>query len=422
MSADIHLYSHDVYGLGHLRRTLALAGRLAALRPDATVLGITGSSQVHAFPAPDRVGWMKLPSISRDAAGALGARHLSMPLDEVLAVRARALEDRISAARPRVLVVDQAPVGAGGELLPVLRRIRGEGVPVRILLALPDIVDTPEAVRERWRRDRIPEHLETFYDGVLVFGSREVFDPIEAYGIPRSLASRATFTGYLQCGDAGVSPEDVRARLDVGDRPLVLVTPGGGGDGQRILRTFLDGIERLHAGRAPFVSVIVTGPFLSRRRREALRARAASFRDVRVLAFTPELPSYLSAADAIVSMGGYNTLADILAYRRPALVIPRVTPGRAQRMRAERLAGRGRLDILLPADLRPRRMLRRLDHLLRRGGPAREPRLDLGGLRRAAECILREAEAVAPIGRPAREWPRAASPVPHPRSVLETTP
>ncbi|MGH8874387.1 MAG: hypothetical protein ACRDVM_03925, partial [Acidimicrobiia bacterium] len=37
------LYSHDTFGLGHLRRSLLLAGKLAALPTVSSILLITGS-------------------------------------------------------------------------------------------------------------------------------------------------------------------------------------------------------------------------------------------------------------------------------------------------------------------------------------------------------------------------------------------
>ena len=52
-------------------------------------------------------------------------------------------------------------------------------------------------------------------------------------------------------------------------------------------------------------------------------------------------------------MGGYNTVSEVLSYRTPALVVPRVAPRLEQLVRATRLRDLGLVDLLLPTDLTP---------------------------------------------------------------------
>jgi predicted glycosyltransferase len=53
-------------------------------------------------------------------------------------------------------------------------------------------------------------------------------------------------------------------------------------------------------------------------------------------------------------MGGYNTICEILASKKAALIIPRVTPRQEQLIRAERMQELGLVDVLHPKDLSPR--------------------------------------------------------------------
>jgi predicted glycosyltransferase len=48
----ILLYSHDTYGLGHLRRSLSIAAQIARDIPQAHQLLITGSMVAGAFDLP----------------------------------------------------------------------------------------------------------------------------------------------------------------------------------------------------------------------------------------------------------------------------------------------------------------------------------------------------------------------------------
>ena len=41
-------------------------------------------------------------------------------------------------------------------------------------------------------------------------------------------------------------------------------------------------------------------------------------------------------ADCVVSMGGYNTMCEIVSARRPSLILPRSTPRQEQAIRARR--------------------------------------------------------------------------------------
>ncbi len=57
------LYCHDTFGLGHLRRTLALADYFTTTIPNAEALIVTGSPVAHAFALPPRVDYIKLPAV-----------------------------------------------------------------------------------------------------------------------------------------------------------------------------------------------------------------------------------------------------------------------------------------------------------------------------------------------------------------------
>lgn len=94
-------------------------------------------------------------------------------------------------------------------------------------------------------------------------------------------------------------------------------------------------------------------------------------------------------------MGGYNTVCEILASRRPALIVPRVHPRREQLLRAELLAGRGLVRMLHPDNLAPDRLMAGVADLLAHA-PRPRAALALDGVRVAA------AEIEALIDDPAR--------------------
>ena len=58
-------YSHDGTGLGHLRITLGVAAAYAALRPQDSLLLLTGSLHTSAFTLPENLDYVKLPAMPK---------------------------------------------------------------------------------------------------------------------------------------------------------------------------------------------------------------------------------------------------------------------------------------------------------------------------------------------------------------------
>jgi predicted glycosyltransferase len=198
----------------------------------------------------------------------------------------------------------------------------------------------------------------------------------------------------------------VRQELGIADQPLVLVTVGGGGDGFQVLKSYLD---MLAQNPSPaFHSLLVTGPLMADHRRGLLR-RAASMNAVTLLEFTPDLLSYMAAADLVVSMAGYNTVCEILSLGKRSVLIPRGHTRAEQRMRASLLAERGLARLLAPEELTPESLRQAIDATLRSPLPAAT--LNLNGLENISRAISGLLCAEATCRPPARPQRSAAMPI-----------
>ncbi len=136
--------------------------------------------------------------------------------------------------------------------------------------------------------------------------------------------------------------------------------------------------------RLPLKTVLVTGPELDAERTQVICKAAQSRNDLRLIEFTDDLMSYMSAADVVISMAGYNTVCELLSLRKRAIVVPRVRPVEEQRIRAERLAGFGAFRIILPDELKPSILERAIEEDLQLAhSPVPVPAcIDLGALPR----------------------------------------
>lgn len=375
-------YSHDSYGLGHLRRTLALAHGVRERLPDAAQLIVSGAAHTDGWRLPAGADWVKLPSVVKSAAGEYRSRSLECDFDTAHGLRQDMVLAAVRRFQPDVVVVDHVPAGLQGEALPALRHAAATGA--RLLLGLRDVIDDARLVQRDWRRAGNHALLDGLYDAVVVYGDRAVYDVVDEYGLSPVAAAKTTFVGYLRAPEPA-SREAVRARLGLGDDRLVVVTAGGGGDGAMLVGAALDAFaDGLPDGVR---ALVVAGPLMAGDERAHLERRAAGCGErVRLVAAVPELGDVIAVADAVVSMGGYNTVREILSHRRPALVVPRVRPRLEQLVRAEALAARGLVRVLHPAELTAARLRREVEGLLREPPrPAAPPRLD--GLDRFVDVL-----------------------------------
>jgi predicted glycosyltransferase len=348
------LYSHDTMGMGHMRRNLLLAQALTARPIDASVLLIAGAHEAGALTVPRGADCLTLPALCKGGDGQYRPRSLGLPLEELIALRAATIHAAVAAFNPDVMVVDKVPRGAFNELDAALQYLRRRGG-ARCVLGLRDVLDEPQVVHREWAESESTAAIRDLYDAVWIYGDPTVYDLLREYDMPAVVAERARFTGYLDsrtraAGDAGGEAELIE-RAGLGNDRFVLCQLGGGQDGADVAEAFCN------ADFPPgLTGVLLTGPFMPLQVRQSLQQRAAASRNLRVLEFATEPTHLLRRAERVVTMGGYNTICEVLSHDKHALVVPRTAPRREQIIRAERLRDLDTIDLLHPSDLAPARM------------------------------------------------------------------
>ncbi|QDU65084.1 glycosyltransferase family protein [Engelhardtia mirabilis] len=384
------LYSHDSFGLGHLRRSLNLARRLTASFPGASAVVATGSPCATHFVLPPRVEVVKLPSVGKAEGGAYAPRFLPGSMERVSSVRRALLTSLWESWQPHCLIVDHQVTGLCDEILGLLQRAAADGV--RTILGVRDVIDAPDRVAQEWGRESIRWALSEAYDRVCVYGSPEVFDVREAYPFPPELGRRLEYVGYVVRQEARPCPEPIP---DL--EPEVLLTTGGGEDGECRILAYL---EALRLSPADWRSTIVLGPMLAPEAERRVRIAAHGLRGIEVHRFCEDLPRRMSRADAVVAMAGYNTVAELLSSGRPTVLMPRRQPRLEQQVRADALE---RLGLVTQADeRRPAEVRAAIERALSRGvrpDPISRPRLDgLDGMVEvASELLEREPQLAGAI-------------------------
>lgn len=331
------IYSHDTYGLGNIRRMLAIGESMAAANPDLVVLIASGSPVPEMFQVSPRIDFVKLPCLTRDEQGEYRTRSLGIDTADLVHLRSSLLQTTVESFRPDVIAVDKKPFGVCDELRPALQASRSWARPPKLALILRDILDAPDRTRAVWHKNRYFDAIVDLYESVLVLGCPTVFDMVAEYDLPPAAAAKVEYCGYLGRRHPGPAPEIVRRELGVApEEPLVLVTPGGGQDGYPLTEAYLRGL-----GDRPLRSVVVIGPEMAFEQRQAVRRLAEGHAGVTVLDSFNAMVSLMDAADVVVSMAGYNTVCEILTTGTPAVVAPRSRPVAEQAIRAHCLEDAG---------------------------------------------------------------------------------
>ncbi len=352
----VALYSHDTQGLGHIRRNISIASALVESRPDTDILLLTGAPEATSLPLPANTEVVTLPTLHKDIRGEYSPRVLGGSLEELIHLRGQIIAAAVTAFQPDIFVVDKVARGVRGELDPILRVLRGGGT--KVVLGLRDVLDSPGVTVQEWQADRTVETVRDLYDEVWVYGDPAVFDAVAAYAMPWPMRSKVVYTGYLADRRPGFAPRtsdspaaDTEAQDAPPAEPYVLCLVGGGQDGSAVADVFVDAtFPEGHRG------VLITGPYMTPQQRRRLARAARDRSDLIVLGFTSRAHEFIAGATATVTMGGYNSVCELLAARCPALVVPRVVPRMEQALRADALSRLGWVDSIWPHELAPGRI------------------------------------------------------------------
>ena len=383
------IYSQDGLGLGHLRRTTSIANEILRVLPRACVLTLSDSPLGGFFDSRPNHDFLKLPSIVKTGPGDWHALALAMDFGDVSALRRELILSTAKHFQPHVLLVDHMPHGAMGELVPALDELSKRGR-TKVVLGLRDILDSPQVIRERWRIEGAYDAIRRYYDMVLVYGSRALFDHADRYDLPSDIAAKLRYCGYVCAPRRARYTRSIRAEYKKrSDTPTKLIVgmAGGGADGFTTLRSLLDAVPLLEASISRFRLVMITGPFMPEEQRQELQARAVGL-PVRVRRTVADPFSYICAADAVVAMAGYNSTMEILRSGTPCVMVPRMGPSSEQKIRVGLFQSQGWVDKVDPSKISGRELADAICRALDRGkdkdartGP------DLDGLPRAVNHL-----------------------------------
>jgi predicted glycosyltransferase len=374
------MYSHDTFGLGHLRRSRTIAHALVSHFPEVEISIISGSPVLEAFPVEQRVNHIHLPAARKLSNGSYVSGSGKSSFEQTIVAREAVIRDSAERLQPDMVIVDKEPLGLAREMLSTLEWLKGRGAIA--VLGLRDVLDAPDLLREEWDRKHIVDHMEDLYDEIWIYGPGSFYYPLAGIELSEAVLSRTRYTGFLP---RSLPEHDAKTAYDSG---YVLVTAGGGGDGYELMAAALNAVKQNRTDHLDFLFVL--GPFMTEPQRFEIMARASGVANVRIVEFDVNLEAVVANARAVIGMCGYNTFCEVISFDKQALFVPRTAPRREQTIRAHRAQEFGWVDVLdLEHAKNPPMFIAAIENLLNRPPPsAAVARPNLDGLNRI--CALTE--------------------------------
>jgi len=387
-SPRILIYSQDGFGLGHLRRNLNISLQIKKMSAAASVLILADSPVAPFFKLPPCCDFVKLPTIVKVDTGVWRSNRLSMSYKDILKIRSQIIQDVAITFRPHVFLVDHMPHGALGELDQPLKELKATHKNTKIVLGLRDILGSNDVIHNMWVKEGAFAAIEQFYDDICIYGNDNVFDLIKEYSFPESIARKSQYCGYVARDSNGEDAiEEVMKSDSQNDEKLLLITGGGGADASYFMDMFIDAFRSLgedYNARA----ILSTGPFMQDDQIKALQSKAAGLK-ISIESNAEDSIEDLINADLVISMAGYNTVSELMHYRKNAIIIPRPGPSAEQTMRTDIFTKRGVFRSIYLRDIQVKKFAEMIHEKLSDGIGMDESQLpNLNGAANVAEVLL----------------------------------
>ncbi|TCL68346.1 glycosyltransferase family protein [Rhizobium sp. BK251] len=362
--ARILMYSHDTFGLGHLRRCRAIAHALVEDYRGLNILIISGATIAGAFDYRARVDFVKIPSVIKLRNGEYTSLASHIDLHETLKMRQSSIRHTAETFEPDIFIVDKEPMGLKGEVEETLSYLKSRGT--ILVLGLREIMDAPHLLDAEWKRNDTLQKIDHFYDSIWVYGPPDFYDPLVGLDVPAGVRRKMDFVGFLQRS----VPLQGGKSEHVPNEDYILITTGGGGDGADLVHDVLNAYQADPTLRQK--ALIVLGPYMPGSERARLVQQGEAIPYVEVIEFDNRMEDLIAGSKAVVAMGGYNTYCEILSFDKPALIVPRVRPREEQLLRARRASELGLVEMLLPEESAdPLRLAEALKRLPERAPPSK---------------------------------------------------
>ena len=324
---DYLLYAHDGRGLGHVSRTTAVGLALKRLYPESRVLLITGSAKAQMMVGRGALDWIKLPSYQTvlTKGASEGRDGDSGFYKSVLGnLRAEMIAAMVKILRPRCLLVDHNPRGKRQELLEALDQ--SSGTDCQWVLGLRAVIGEDKAV---WSEETA-RVVDEYYREILWYGNRRVLGEAVLGRIGSHFTHSAVEMGYVsrlrELAQFYTRDTDSLERL-----ACTISLPWFGEHTAQLIHDLHGALGRIGEGLGN------CHIYVEQSRAQEVGDLFSSLAHCLVEPIGDNYISSLIRSKTALIYGGYNSILDVMALGKPALVVLRATRDREQQEHLELL-------------------------------------------------------------------------------------
>lgn len=368
----ILFYCQSLVGLGHLTTSLLVISELLKY---ADVELIHGGQSIQQMPVLSGFRHLRLPTILIDSAtDELYAPDSDSPIEAIWAQRAAAIEQFVDWSYDAV-IVEFFPFGRRRlkkEILGLFSTVRQRCGTIPIFCFVREILVPAPLEAEQRMVKLVQEHIHT----VFVRGDPSIVRFEETFSLTDDIADRLVYVGYV----SPPAPEQWPIREN-----KIMVSQGGGEIGMNLLRAAIQTAPLL----TEYQFLVVTSSRASATEIAELQVLIASD-NVKVVSFLSNFQAELLTAALSISLGGDNTLMDVISTRTSALAFP-YDGNSEQGLRIEKLASKGFVFPLTENDLVPERLSQKIRDTLQKVYPQQAIAVNCAAeMSRRIEAILAE--------------------------------
>jgi len=359
-----------------LQRYLAIAHQLVHDLPNVQQKLITKALPEVPLPRGVDVSVIPKSSEASSTSGKIAAKKAKR-------IREEYILDVIYQFQPHLLLVDRVASGINGEILPALHFLKAWSPQTKIVYGMPDMEASPQLMQVSWQLNGIYHLLDKFYDRILFYGQRDLFDPIMAYHMPVSTAVKVVECGYLYF-DNGSIPLAATKLMSEKFSILIVVDSDEAIDN---CTQFFNRIKLTEKAQSPIhLSLLIDSKLTIQQIRDLL----TFFEQWSIDNVNFDLSlchQYIDLADLVVCNASYASVCNVIARNKPALYLigPQTPPDHVMRARTLFHAGLAQIyDLSVESELTLKRGTYYPCHT---ATPPPSTMLHLNGVRLASKAI-----------------------------------
>lgn len=375
----IIIHCQYVYGIGHLVRTVELARGLSKY---FQVFIFNGGETVPNFYLPKVIKFIQLPAIYKEEnSNSLSPVDSSTSIEECFQNRRIIIEKNVEEIKADILITEHFPFGLlfENEVTSLISKVKLLNPSSKIISSVRDIIESNGGGKND---EYIAELINKLYDLVLVHGDVNYAHLKHSFSQIARIAVPICHTGYI------VRPIPRNMKIEA-KHPIILASIAAGRLGNELLEALIAS-HLLIKEKIEHKLILFSGAFQNDFKQHEKTIIDLNSKDIRFHCFDSTMYlNYLSQADLVISLGGYNSIIESISAKKNMLVYQRGFSGgnEEQDLRIKLFEDLGCLKVLKRHDLNIKILPEAILNSIKKN---RFPELNLNinGVQNSTELIL----------------------------------